>query len=117
MNNNMWEHEATRANVETLRRRSHVIVEPDDGFLACGTYGSGRLAEVHRIVEAIEHASLPKERERDLEGETVLITAGPTQEPLDFVRYLSNRSSGKMGMPSPPPRLIAARPSSSSVAR
>jgi phosphopantothenoylcysteine decarboxylase/phosphopantothenate--cysteine ligase len=95
MNNNMWEHEATSANVETLRRRGHVIVDPDDGYLACGTYGPGRLADLDKIVEAVETAGRPQLR--DLEGETILITAGPTQEPLDPVRYLSNRSSGKMG--------------------
>ncbi len=81
------------ANLETLRRRGHTIVDPDDGFLACGTYGPGRLAEESKIVEAVERLFAPK----DLENETVLITAGPTQEPLDPVRYLSNRSSGKMG--------------------
>ena len=54
MNNNMWEHAATRANIETLRRRGHAIVDPDDGFLACGTYGPGRLAEIDKIVEAVE---------------------------------------------------------------
>jgi phosphopantothenoylcysteine decarboxylase / phosphopantothenate---cysteine ligase len=94
MNNNMWEHEAVRANIETLRRRGHTIVDPDDGFLACGTYGPGRLAGIDKIVEAVERVLNP---ERDLEGETILVTAGPTQEPLDPVRYLSNRSSGKMG--------------------
>jgi phosphopantothenoylcysteine decarboxylase/phosphopantothenate--cysteine ligase len=93
MNNNMWEHEATAANVEVLRRRGHTIVDPDDGYLACGTYGPGRLAEEKKIVDAVERAFGP----RDLDGETILITAGPTQEPLDPVRYLSNRSSGKMG--------------------
>jgi len=95
MNNNMWEHEATRANIETLRRRGHTIVDPDEGYLACGTYGPGRLAGNQKILEAVEAASRPAAR--DLEGETILITAGPTQEPLDPVRYLSNRSSGKMG--------------------
>src|SRR5271165_4995928 len=95
MNNNMWEHEATRSNIDALRRRGHIIVDPDDGYLACGTYGPGRLAENRKIVEAVETAIRPELR--DLEGETILITAGPTQEPLDPVRYLSNRSSGKMG--------------------
>ena len=93
MNNNMWEHEATAANVDVLRRRGHTIVDPDDGYLACGTYGPGRLAEEKTIIDAVERAFGP----RDLDGETILITAGPTQEPLDPVRYLSNRSSGKMG--------------------
>ena len=93
MNNNMWSHEATSANIETLRKRGHSIVDPDEGYLACGTYGPGRLAEEAKIVKAVEAAF----GTRDLESETILITAGPTQEPLDPVRYLSNRSSGKMG--------------------
>jgi len=93
MNNNMWEHDATRANLEILRKRGHVIVDPDDGFLACGTYGPGRLAENDQIVAAVERAFAPK----DFAAETMLVTAGPTQEPLDPVRYLTNRSSGKMG--------------------
>jgi phosphopantothenoylcysteine decarboxylase/phosphopantothenate--cysteine ligase len=95
MNTGMWEHDAVRANVETLRRRGHTIVDPDDGFLACGTYGPGRLAELNKIVDAVER--VVQLRERDLEGEVILVTAGPTQEPIDPVRYLSNRSSGKMG--------------------
>jgi phosphopantothenoylcysteine decarboxylase/phosphopantothenate--cysteine ligase len=94
MNSNMWLHPATQANLETLRRRGHRIVEPESGYLACGMTGPGRLAEPAAIVEAIQRES---RRRRDLEGETVLITAGPTQEPLDPVRYISNRSSGKMG--------------------
>jgi len=94
MNTNMWQHPATQANLETLRRRGHRIVDPEDGFLACGMVGPGRLADPERIAEAVE-AEL--RRGRDLEGETVLITAGPTQEPIDPVRFLSNRSSGKMG--------------------
>jgi phosphopantothenoylcysteine decarboxylase/phosphopantothenate--cysteine ligase len=95
MNNNMWEHPAVRTNLETLRGRGHTIVDPGDGFLACGTYGPGRLAELDKIVEAVERLFQPPVK--DLDEETVLITAGPTQEPLDPVRYLSNRSSGKMG--------------------
>ncbi len=94
MNVNMWRHAATQANVETLRRRGHRIVEPGSGFLACGMTGPGRLAEPEEIAAAVEAEARQR---RDLEGETVLITAGPTQEPLDPVRYLSNRSSGKMG--------------------
>lgn len=94
MNTNMWEHPATRENLEVLKRRGHVIVEPGEGLLACGTYGAGRLAEPEAIVDAVMRVLNPR---RDLEGETVLITAGPTQEPLDPVRYVSNRSSGKMG--------------------
>jgi len=94
MNTNMWLHAATQGNLETLRRRGHRIVDPEDGELACGMVGPGRLAAPERIAAAVE-AEIG--RRRDLEGETVLITAGPTQEPLDPVRYISNRSSGKMG--------------------
>jgi len=94
MNVNMWQHAATQANVETLRRRGHRMVEPASGYLACGMTGPGRLAEPEEIAEAI--ASETRKR-RDLEDETILITAGPTQEPIDPVRFLSNRSSGKMG--------------------
>ena len=94
MNSNMWLHPATQANLETLRRRGHRIVEPESGYLACGMTGPGRLADPGAIVAAIQRES---RRRQDLEGETVLITAGPTQEPLDPVRYISNRSSGKMG--------------------
>jgi phosphopantothenoylcysteine decarboxylase / phosphopantothenate---cysteine ligase len=93
MNVNMWEHPATRANLETLRRRGHVIVEPTSGYLACGMTGRGRMAEPDVIAAHVARLLRP----RDLEGETVLVTAGPTQEPLDPVRYISNRSSGKMG--------------------
>ncbi len=94
MNVNMWQHPATQANLATLVKRGHTIVEPGSGYLACGMTGPGRLADPEAIAAAIERAA---SRRRDLEGETVLITAGPTQEPLDPVRYISNRSSGKMG--------------------
>ncbi|MCU1291792.1 MAG: Phosphopantothenoylcysteine decarboxylase / Phosphopantothenate-cysteine ligase [Bryobacterales bacterium] len=94
MNTAMWTHPATQANLETLSRRGCEIVDPDDGWLACGTVGAGRLADPARIAERIN--SLGKTR-RDFEGETFLVTAGPTQEALDPVRYISNRSSGKMG--------------------
>jgi phosphopantothenoylcysteine decarboxylase / phosphopantothenate---cysteine ligase len=98
MNSNMWAHPATQENVEVLRQRGHVIVEPEDGLLACGTTGPGRLAEPDKIANAIADLGAGLSfHARDLEGETVLITAGPTQEPLDPVRYISNRSSGKMG--------------------
>ena len=100
MNSNMWNHPATRENLRILRERGHSIIEPEDGLLACGAVGPGRLAEPERIAEFVaglrERPAQAKPR-RDLEGEVVLITAGPTQEPLDAVRYLSNRSSGKMG--------------------
>ena len=95
MNTNMWNHPATRENLRILRERGHVIVEPDDGILACGMVGPGRLAEPATIAAAV--AALKTEVRRDLEGETVVLTAGPTQEPLDPVRYITNRSSGKMG--------------------
>jgi phosphopantothenoylcysteine decarboxylase/phosphopantothenate--cysteine ligase len=94
MNVNMWRHAATQANLETLRQRGYRMVEPGSGYLACGMTGPGRLAELEEIVAAIESEA---RKRHDLEGETVLITAGPTQEPLDPVRYLTNRSSGKMG--------------------
>jgi phosphopantothenoylcysteine decarboxylase/phosphopantothenate--cysteine ligase len=96
MNTNMWNHAATQANISALQARGHVIVEPDEGLLACGMIGPGRLAEPVEIADAVLAAS-KKNKRRDLEGETILITAGPTQEPIDGVRYLSNRSSGKMG--------------------
>jgi phosphopantothenoylcysteine decarboxylase/phosphopantothenate--cysteine ligase len=94
MNNNMWMHPATQANLGILRNRGHLIIEPEEGLLACGTTGPGRLAEPERIADIV--AGLSSHR-RDLEGETVLVTAGPTEEPLDPVRFISNRSSGKMG--------------------
>ncbi len=94
MNSNMWTHPATQENVAILRKRGHVIVEPEDGSLACGMTGPGRLAEPERIADVVASLGL---KLHDLEGETVLITAGPTQEPLDPVRYITNRSSGKMG--------------------
>jgi phosphopantothenoylcysteine decarboxylase/phosphopantothenate--cysteine ligase len=94
MNSNMWQHPATQANLETLRRRGHRIVDPGDGELACGMVGPGRLADPERIAHAVESELRSG---HDLEGETVLITAGPTQEPIDPVRFISNRSSGKMG--------------------
>jgi phosphopantothenoylcysteine decarboxylase / phosphopantothenate---cysteine ligase len=94
MNNNMWSHPATQENLAALRKRGHIIIEPEEGLLACGTTGPGRLAEPEKIAGVVAGLSFGS---RDLEGETVLITAGPTQEPLDPVRYISNRSSGKMG--------------------
>ncbi|MBO0912016.1 MAG: bifunctional phosphopantothenoylcysteine decarboxylase/phosphopantothenate--cysteine ligase CoaBC, partial [Acidobacteria bacterium] len=94
MNVNMWEHPATEQNLETLRRRGVKIVEPESGYLACGMTGPGRLAENHAIVAAALEALGASQ---DLAGETVLVTAGPTREKLDPVRYLSNRSSGRTG--------------------
>ncbi|MBI5083833.1 MAG: bifunctional phosphopantothenoylcysteine decarboxylase/phosphopantothenate--cysteine ligase CoaBC [Acidobacteria bacterium] len=94
MNTAMWNHAATQANVEILRRRGHHILEPDSGPLACGTTGPGRMPDPERIAD---YALSILTRRRDLDGETVLVTAGPTREPLDPVRFISNRSSGKMG--------------------
>jgi phosphopantothenoylcysteine decarboxylase/phosphopantothenate--cysteine ligase len=94
MNSDMWAHPATGANVNLLRQRGHYFVEPAEGWLACGTVGPGRLAEPEEIAAAVD---ILRAQKRDLEGETILVTAGPTREPLDPVRYLSNRSSGKMG--------------------
>src|SRR3984893_3685723 len=95
MNNNMWMHPATRENLAILSKRGHTIIEPEEGLLACGTTGPGRLAEPERIADVV--TGLRFHRPRDLGGETVLGTAGLTQEPLDPVRFISNRSSGKMG--------------------
>src|SRR5271170_314493 len=86
MNSNMWAHPATQENLATLRARGHVIVEPEEGLLACGTAGPGRPAEPDKISDG--GAGLSSDV-RDREGETILITAGPTQEPLDPVRYIS----------------------------
>ena len=94
MDGGMWDHVAVQANVETLRERNIIVLEPDAGALASGLSGKGRLPETEALVEAIERALTPR---RDLVGERVLVTSGPTREPIDPVRYLSNRSSGKMG--------------------
>ena len=94
MNVNMWNHAATQASVEALKTRGVKIVEPDSGYLACGMTGSGRLAENATIVAAVMEALGASQ---DLSGETILITAGPTREKIDPVRYLTNRSSGRMG--------------------
>jgi len=94
MNVNMWENAATQANIQTLRARGVSIVEPDSGYLACGMVGAGRLAANETIVQAVLQAL---HAEQDLAGETILVTAGPTREPIDPVRYIGNRSSGKMG--------------------
>jgi phosphopantothenoylcysteine decarboxylase/phosphopantothenate--cysteine ligase len=94
MNVNMWNHPATQANLEILRQRGVRIVEPGSGYLACGMTGAGRLAENETIVAAVLEALGASQ---DLSGETVLITAGPTREKIDPVRYLTNRSSGRMG--------------------
>ena len=94
MNVNMWNHAATQENVEMLRARGAKIVEPDEGYLACGMTGPGRLAGLEEILAAVREVT---KSQRDLEGETILVSAGPTCEDLDPVRYITNRSSGKMG--------------------
>src|ERR1700749_4608726 len=94
MNVNMWNHPATQANLEILRKRGVKIVEPGEGYLACGMVGQGRLAENEEGVAAVLEVLGATQ---DLARETVLITAGPTREKIDPVRYLTNRSSGRMG--------------------
>jgi phosphopantothenoylcysteine decarboxylase/phosphopantothenate--cysteine ligase len=94
MNVNMWEHAATQANLELLRQRGVRVVEPGAGSLACGMVGVGRMAEPEAIADAVLAAL---GRRHDLAGEVVLVTAGGTREALDPVRFLGNRSSGKMG--------------------
>ncbi len=94
MNVNMWEHPATQSNLETLRQRGVRVIEPDTGSLACGMVGPGRMAEPEVIADAVLNAL---GRRHDLAGEVVLVTAGGTREALDPVRFLGNRSSGKMG--------------------
>lgn len=94
MNTGMWENIATRENVKLLKQRDVHFIGPEGGFLACGDTGAGRMSEPKDIFEAIESILCPKQ---DMEGLRVLVTAGPTQEKIDPVRYISNRSSGKMG--------------------
>ena len=94
MDGGMWQHPAVVANVATLRARGVTVLEPDTGPLASGLNARGRLPEVDTIVEAVLGALTPT---RDLAGERVVVTAGPTREPIDPVRYISNRSSGRMG--------------------
>jgi phosphopantothenoylcysteine decarboxylase / phosphopantothenate---cysteine ligase len=94
MNVNMWDHKATQDNVATLRGRGVHIVDPDDGYLACGMVGAGRLAATETIARRVCEVLGIR---HDLDAQTVLITAGPTCEDIDPVRFLTNRSSGKMG--------------------
>jgi len=94
MNVNMWNHPATQGNLEILRQRGVKIIDPSSGYLACGMTGAGRLAENEAIVSAVMEVLGAAQ---DLAGETVLITAGPTREKIDPARYLTNRSSGRMG--------------------
>lgn len=94
MNTAMYEHPATQSNMERLASFGHKFVEPDSGMLACGDIGKGKLASVDSILESvIDFFS----SERDFEGKNILITAGPTKEKIDPVRYITNHSSGKMG--------------------
>lgn len=94
MNVNMWENAATQQNIQKLRQRGVRVVEPDSGYLACGMIGPGRLAANETIVAAVMEALGAVQ---DLANETLLVTAGPTREPIDPVRYIGNRSSGRMG--------------------
>src|SRR5436853_5943661 len=94
MNARMWEHSSVQANLRTLRNRGVHIINPEIGQMACRTYGPGRLAPVEEIVDFVMKLL---NRPHDLEGRKVLVTAGPTVEDIDPVRYISNRSSGKMG--------------------
>jgi phosphopantothenoylcysteine decarboxylase/phosphopantothenate--cysteine ligase len=93
MNVNMWENKALQKNIQTLLERGYDLIEPGEGELACHWYGKGRLAELSEVIERIEDLFSQK----DLRGERILITGGPTQEPIDPVRFITNRSSGKMG--------------------
>ncbi len=97
MHTEMWEHPAVRENLATLRRRGVHVLEPDTGRLAGGDVGAGRLPDTARILEAAEAALAAEAGRRDLAGLRLLVTAGGTREPVDAVRYLSNRSSGKQG--------------------
>lgn len=94
MNVNMWEHPATQANLAMLRARGVHVVDPDEGYLACGMVGAGRLAATETIAKRVCEVL---DLRHDLAGQTVLVTAGPTREDIDPVRFLTNRSSGKMG--------------------
>ena len=94
MNVRMWEHEAVKRNVAQLRQDGAIVMEPDEGLMACGEFGPGRLPDVPAIKQAILSALQPK---RDLSGKHFIITAGPTVEPIDPVRFLSNHSSGRQG--------------------
>lgn len=94
MNTHMYENPATQRNITQLKNDGWELLEPDAGILACGAVGKGRLVSPERMTEAIEHAI---GHEKDMAGLAVLVTAGPTQEPIDPVRYLTNHSSGKMG--------------------
>ncbi len=111
MNVRMWNHPATQRNLATLKADGTIFVGPGDGEMACGEFGPGRMAEPLEIVAAIENAlAMPG----PLSGMKALVTAGPTQEPLDPVRYLANRSYRQAGLRDCPMRLptLVPRPSS-----
>ncbi len=95
MDSQMWEHPATQSNVETLRARGVTFIGPTNGRLASGRIGAGRLAETQQVIGALR--TLLGQRSGDLAGRRIVVSAGPTQEPIDPVRYVGNRSSGKMG--------------------
>lgn len=97
MNTMMWQHPVQQENVAKLKSLGFTVIDPDEGFLACGTTGKGRLGSIDMIEEKILDMVYALKKGRDLTGKTVLITAGPTAEPIDPVRFLTNRSSGKMG--------------------
>src|SRR5256714_3526308 len=97
MNTTMWEHPATRRNLEKLRSDGVRIIAPDEGEMACGTIGPGRLSEPEKIAAAALEILNAGQNQKDLFGEYIVITAGATREPIDPVRFISNRSSGKMG--------------------
>lgn len=96
MNVRMWEHAATQRNLKTLQEDGALFAGPNEGDMACGEFGPGRMAEPHEIADAVE-AYFAKRAGGPLSGKRVLVTAGPTHEPLDPVRYIANRSSGKQG--------------------
>lgn len=95
METKMWEHPATQRNIQVLREQGTIIVEPEEGWLASGKMGKGRLASVDKIIATVERVLV---RGQDLAGWKVLVTAGATREPIDAVRFISNPSSGKMGV-------------------
>jgi phosphopantothenoylcysteine decarboxylase/phosphopantothenate--cysteine ligase len=99
MNVRMWEHAATRANLETLRARGVMVIDPEEGPMACGEFGFGRLAEPETVAAAINRAleAGTVSKRGPLSGRSALVTSGPTREPIDPVRYIANHSSGKQG--------------------
>ena len=96
MNNGMWKAPATQANIASLRDRGVHVVGPGSGYLACGDVDTGRMSEPEDIVEVVCEVLNPAPQ--DLAGKRIVITAGPTHEPIDPVRFIGNRSSGKMGI-------------------